>query len=83
MKLLQLIQAEDEQPIYIKAENLIAFSPYGEGAAIELTTGSVFVVKELPKTIMAMLNIASGGELTLIDRVPIKSTVIDNPYTTI
>lgn len=67
MKLLQLIQAEDNQSIYIKAENLIAFSPYDEGAAIELTTGSVFMVKESPKTIIALLDIVARGNLTLID----------------
>lgn len=67
MKLLQLIQADDDQSIFIKAENLIALSPYDEGAAVELTTGSVFMVKESPKTIMAMLNIAAGGNLAVID----------------
>lgn len=67
MKLLQLIQADDNQSIFIKVENLIAFSPYDEGAAIELTTGSVFMVKESPKTIMALLDIAARGNLTMID----------------
>jgi len=69
MKLLQLIQADDNQSIFIKAENLIAFSPFpdDEGAAIELTTGSVFIVKESPKTIIALLDIAARGNLTTID----------------
>jgi len=67
MKLLQLIQADDNQSIFIKAENLIAFSPYDEGAAIALTTGEGFVVKESPETIIALLNIAAGGNLTVID----------------
>lgn len=67
MKLLQLIRAEDNQAIYIKAENLIAFSPYDDGAAVELTSGSVFMVKESPKTIIALLDIAARGNLTMID----------------
>jgi len=67
MKLLQLIQADDNQSIYIKVENLIAFSSYAEGAAIELTSGSVFMVKESPKTIIALLDIAARGNLTTID----------------
>jgi len=67
MKLLQLIQAADSQSIYIKAENLIAFSPYDKGATVELTTGTVLVVKESPETIMQLLKVAAGGSLTVID----------------
>ena len=83
MKLLQLIRSVDNQSIFIKAENLIAFSPYDEGAAIELTSGSVFMVKESPKTIMVLLNTASGGDLALLGGGPTKLTVIDSSDITI
>jgi hypothetical protein len=68
MKLLQLIQAEDNNSIYIKAENLITFSSYDGGATIELTTGSVFVVKETTEIIIQMLSMAARGSLTVINR---------------
>ena len=56
MKLLKLTQAQDDNVIFLKVELLATFSSYDKGASVEITTGSIFVVKESTAQILAMLH---------------------------
>ena len=71
MKLLQLTLGDgsllDGCSVFIKAEAIIAFSGYDDGAAINLVSGEDIFVKESPKKIITLLNVASGGDLSVID----------------
>ena len=66
MKLLQLTQT-DNTSVFVKPEVIAAFHMYDSGSSVELTTGGGYIVKESAKTIVALLNIAAGGNLTVID----------------
>jgi len=67
MKLLKLTQAQDDNVIFVKVELLATFSSYDNGASVEITTGSIFVVKESIAQILAMLYSSLNNDVTVTE----------------
>jgi hypothetical protein len=71
MTLLKLTLSEDNLALYVKPDAIISFSTYtydSGSTTITTSSGDSYLVKEKPTTIIGLLDIASKGTLTVIDK---------------